>query len=206
MISSSDTTAFPWSKATAWSGRDTGRLPGSAHPRGPSMAAAPARASEAPQRPRAVAHVDLGAVERNCATLKRRLGAAELCAVVKADGYGHGATPCARAAARRRCDLARGRDRRGGGRAARRRDRRADPGDGSADRRRAGGRARGGRGRRRVAGGVRARGGGRAAPDRPARVHVKLDTGMGRLGAKDPEQARGSPALDASDRASSWPA
>src|SRR4051812_3875108 len=47
---------------------------------------------------RAVAYVDLGAVERNCATLKRRLGPAALCAVVKADGYGHGATTCAGAA------------------------------------------------------------------------------------------------------------
>ena len=47
---------------------------------------------------RALAHIDLGAVERNCATLRRRAGPARLCAVVKADGYGHGATPCARAA------------------------------------------------------------------------------------------------------------
>jgi alanine racemase len=48
---------------------------------------------------RAVAVVDLGAVERNCATLASRLeGGARLCAVVKADGYGHGAVACARAA------------------------------------------------------------------------------------------------------------
>jgi alanine racemase len=47
---------------------------------------------------RAVAHVDLSAVEHNCALLKARLGEAELCAVVKADGYGHGAGECARAA------------------------------------------------------------------------------------------------------------
>ena len=47
---------------------------------------------------RALAHIDLGAVERNCAMLKRRLADADLCAVVKADGYGHGAAPCARAA------------------------------------------------------------------------------------------------------------
>ena len=50
------------------------------------------------ERVRARAHVDLGAVERNCALLKRHLGRAHLCAVVKADGYGHGATSCARAA------------------------------------------------------------------------------------------------------------
>jgi alanine racemase len=48
---------------------------------------------------RASATVDLGAVERNCARLRDRLeGAAALCAVVKADGYGHGAAACARAA------------------------------------------------------------------------------------------------------------
>ncbi len=50
---------------------------------------------------RAVARIDLGAVSRNCAHLRSLLtGGAELCAVVKADGYGHGATPCARAALR----------------------------------------------------------------------------------------------------------
>ncbi len=47
---------------------------------------------------RAVAWVDVGAVTRNCALLKERLGEAALCAVVKADGYGHGALPCANAA------------------------------------------------------------------------------------------------------------
>jgi alanine racemase len=48
---------------------------------------------------RALAHVDLGAVERNCARLATALGnGARLCAVVKADGYGHGAVGCARAA------------------------------------------------------------------------------------------------------------
>ena len=47
---------------------------------------------------RAVARVDLGAVEHNCVLLKGRLGDAALCAVVKADGYGHGALHCAEAA------------------------------------------------------------------------------------------------------------
>jgi alanine racemase len=47
---------------------------------------------------RAVARVDLAAIEQNCALLKERLGAAALCAVVKADGYGHGALPAASAA------------------------------------------------------------------------------------------------------------
>jgi alanine racemase len=50
---------------------------------------------------RAEARIDLGAVERNCARLRRELeGGARLCAVVKADGYGHGAVACARAALR----------------------------------------------------------------------------------------------------------
>jgi alanine racemase len=48
---------------------------------------------------RAVARVDLGAVERNCRHLGGLLtGDARLCAVVKADGYGHGQVECARAA------------------------------------------------------------------------------------------------------------
>jgi alanine racemase len=48
---------------------------------------------------RALARIDLGAVERNCARLKAELReGAELCAVVKADGYGHGADGCATAA------------------------------------------------------------------------------------------------------------
>ncbi len=48
---------------------------------------------------RAVAHVDLGAVERNCAHLRSLLtGGARLCAVVKADAYGHGDAWCAKAA------------------------------------------------------------------------------------------------------------
>jgi alanine racemase len=48
---------------------------------------------------RALARIDLAAVEANCARLKVELGAgAELCAVVKADGYGHGADACANAA------------------------------------------------------------------------------------------------------------
>src|SRR5260370_42601232 len=48
---------------------------------------------------RAVARIDHGAVERNCARLKAELReGAELCAVIKADGYGHGADGCARAA------------------------------------------------------------------------------------------------------------
>ena len=47
---------------------------------------------------RALARVNVAAVERNVARLRRDLKGAELCAVVKADGYGHGAVPAARAA------------------------------------------------------------------------------------------------------------
>jgi alanine racemase len=50
---------------------------------------------------RVTAIVDLGAVERNCARLVSALApGTELCAVVKADGYGHGMTECAEAALR----------------------------------------------------------------------------------------------------------
>ena len=47
---------------------------------------------------RALARVDLAAIERNCARLARVAAPARLCAVVKADGYGHGAEQAARAA------------------------------------------------------------------------------------------------------------
>ena len=47
---------------------------------------------------RAVARIDLGALRANCERLRAELGEARLCAVVKADGYGHGAVDCARAA------------------------------------------------------------------------------------------------------------
>ncbi len=47
---------------------------------------------------RALARVDLGTIERNARRLAAIAGPAELCAVVKADGYGHGMVPAARAA------------------------------------------------------------------------------------------------------------
>ena len=47
---------------------------------------------------RALARVDVGAIARNCAVLAGAAAPAALCAVVKADGYGHGAVPAARAA------------------------------------------------------------------------------------------------------------
>jgi alanine racemase len=49
---------------------------------------------------RAVAHVDPDAVAHNCSRLLAALNGSQLCAVVKADGYGHGASECARAALR----------------------------------------------------------------------------------------------------------
>ncbi len=50
------------------------------------------------QRLHAEARVDLGAIRDNVAQLRSRAGAAEVLAVVKADGYGHGLLPSARAA------------------------------------------------------------------------------------------------------------
>ncbi len=138
---------------------------------------------------RAVARIDVAAVERNCAHLDATVGeGVELCAVVKADGYGHGADACATAA------LAGGASRLAvatGGEAAQ-------------------------IGRRfphvplltmgalteqeldmALAAGsevavwheeFRAMAASRArAQGRPARLHVKHDSGMGRLGNRDPE-------------------
>ena len=183
--------------------RDTGRRPGSAHPRGLSMAA-PARASQTTAAPgRAIAYVDAVAVERNCALLKQRLGAADLCAVVKADGYGHGATTCAAAAVAGGATwLAVATAQRGGGAAPRRR-RGADPRDGSAH----SPPSWSWRSRRmptswpgaKASPALRRRSRHRTtrAPAREARH------GMGRLGTRDPEEASGSRrrAVDAGARA-----
>ena len=136
---------------------------------------------------RAVARVNVAAIERNCARMRAELRTgAELCVVVKADGYGHGAVISARAA------LAGGASRL------------AVAGAGEAQQLRAAG-LREVRvlvmgalsgveleealaadadlvvwSERQVEA-VKAVGGGR--------VHVKLDTGMGRLGTRDPAQA-----------------
>ncbi|MGH2978618.1 MAG: alanine racemase [Solirubrobacterales bacterium] len=152
--------------------------------------ALPARVSQAAAAPeRAIAYVDAGAVERNCALLKERLGAADLCAVVKADGYGHGATACAAAA------VAGGATWMAVATATEAAELRRD-----------------GVGERILVMGALTRadlelaleadadlvawreGFARAAaalasPDRPARLHVKLDTGMGRLGTPDAAEA-----------------
>ncbi|MCH6162103.1 alanine racemase [Streptomyces marispadix] len=55
-------------------------------------------APHGPDTLRARAEIDLDAVRANVRTLRARAPRAELMAVVKADGYGHGAVPCARAA------------------------------------------------------------------------------------------------------------
>jgi alanine racemase len=48
----------------------------------------------------ACAQVDLGAISANVTALRERAGSAEVMAVVKADAYGHGLVPAARAAVR----------------------------------------------------------------------------------------------------------
>ena len=64
---------------------------------------------------RAQARVNVAAIERNCARLRSELrDGVALCAVVKADGYGHGAAAERARGARRRRELAGGRRRAGG--------------------------------------------------------------------------------------------
>lgn len=137
---------------------------------------------------RALARVNLAAIERNVALLRGRLaGGAGLCAVVKGGGYGHGALPAARAA------LA------GGARML------AVATAGEAAELRAGGigapvLVMGAISDEELPVALRARAElaawteefvrrlvGSAAS--PVRVHVKLDTGMGRLGTRDPGEA-----------------
>lgn len=137
---------------------------------------------------RALAVIDEGAIERNVARLRRELaGETRMCAVVKADGYGHGALTAARAA------LAGGADWLAVAGAAEAAELRAGGIDGtpllvmgalSEQERQI---ALGADAdvvvwrEQDVAAVVRAGGG---------RVHVKLDTGMGRLGTRDAEQGR----------------
>jgi alanine racemase len=139
---------------------------------------------------RALARINLAAVERNVAHLRSGLaGDCTLCAVVKSDGYGHGAVPVARAA------LA------GGAHSI------AVATAEEAAQLRAGGVADA---PILVMGAVSrdelpvALGAGAelsawsetfvadvadAAHGHPVRMHVKLDSGMGRLGTRDPEEA-----------------
>lgn len=61
--------------------------------------AAPPRSGEGVAVERAVAEVSTAAIERNCRRLRDEIGrGTEMCAVVKAGAYGHGLASCARAA------------------------------------------------------------------------------------------------------------
>jgi alanine racemase len=139
---------------------------------------------------RALARIDLEAVRANCARLKVELGeGSELCAVVKADGYGHGAIACAEAAlagGASRLAVATAAEAEGVGRRlphvplltmgslnAEEVDVVLAAGSELALWREDF--------RRMVADRARAQG-------RPARIHVKYDSGMGRLGTADPNE------------------
>jgi alanine racemase len=137
---------------------------------------------------RALARVNLAAIERNVARLGREASHAAVCAVVKADGYGHGMAGSARAA------LAGGATWLAVATALEARDLRAAgiaddvpililgalsdeelpiALDAGAD----------------VSAWTIELVQALVAAGRPARVHVKLDSGLGRLGTRDPEQA-----------------
>jgi alanine racemase len=139
---------------------------------------------------RALARIDLAAVRANCTRLKAELGeGSELCAVIKADGYGHGADSCAEAAlagGASRLAVATAAEAKAVGRrfpqvplltmgalSAEEVDIALAAGSELALWREGF--------RQLLADRARAQG-------RPARVHVKHDSGMGRLGTGDPEE------------------
>src|SRR5690349_20506556 len=132
---------------------------------------------------RAVARVDVGAIERNCARLAAAVAPARLCAVVKAGGYGHGAVPAARAALTGGAawvavaTAAEAAELRASGVGGRLLVMGALSGEELAVALRAGADVVAWR-EEFVA---------KLGPD--ARVHVKLDTGMGRLGTRDADEA-----------------
>jgi len=140
---------------------------------------------------RAIAEVNVAAIERNVARLAAELSpGSRLCAVVKADGYGHGAVPAARAA------LA------GGARSLA-----VATADEAGKLRRAGLDeppilVMGALSTQELRVAMQARAElvawdlgfvtevlRSAVDERPIRLHVKLDSGMGRLGTRDPTQA-----------------
>jgi alanine racemase len=137
---------------------------------------------------RALARVNLCAIERNVGRLAREAPGSVVCAVVKADGYGHGMVASGRAALRGGASWL------GVATAGEARDLRAGLGDDSV--------------RILVLGALSdeelpvaldagadvsvwtvARAEAMAASGRPARVHVKLDSGLGRLGTRDAAEA-----------------
>jgi alanine racemase len=139
------------------------------------------------EQPRALARVNVNAIARNCARLCSELrGSARLCAVVKAGGYGHGAVAAARAALAGGAswlavaDAAELRELRDAGL----RDVRVLVMGPLGDAELARALAAGGEvtvwNERQLAQVATAGGG---------RVHVKLDTGMGRLGTRDADEA-----------------
>ena len=138
---------------------------------------------------RAKARVNVGAIARNVGRLKRELGEATgLCAVVKADGYGHGAAASARAAlAGGAAWLAVATAREASALREAGIDARVLIMGAISDRELPGALEADAdlvtwdeRFVASVLGAVRARG-----RQRPVRLHVKLDTGMGRLGTRD---------------------
>ena len=140
---------------------------------------------------RAVARIDLGAIERNCARLAAELGGdSELCAVVKADGYGHGAEACAEAAlagGATRLAVATGAEAALIGRCFPQVPLLTMGALGAEDLDEAlaaGSEVSVWREGFRELASARAR-----AQGRPVRVHVKYDTGMGRLGTPDADEA-----------------
>src|SRR3954465_2282985 len=148
---------------------------------------------------RAEARIDLGAIRDNCARLARELrGDAVLCAVVKADGYGHGAVEAAGAALRGGARVPPGGPAlRGGARWLA-----VATADEAAQLRAAGIDARllvmGALSSDEIDTALQADADIVAwregwlrdvLGDREARVHIKLDTGMGRLGTRDPGEA-----------------
>lgn len=132
----------------------------------------------------AAAVVDLDAIRHNVAVLRERAGDAQVMAVVKADAYGHGLLPCARAALAGGAgwlgvaQLAEGLALRAAGISAPILSWLTVPGDAYADA---------------VAAGIdigvsaawalRETAAGARQAGRPARVQLKLDTGLGRNGA-----------------------